>query len=259
MDADSHAAPALRQQDPATLVHPQTLTLALLAHLIPSAALSCSERDSFETAASQAAQQAQVLEEAEGAAQQRAADLAAELQRLQVANSDARSEVAQQAGELQGLAAEVARRAAGAEAAAVAASAQAAALSKDQHELELAQAQLKAQAGGKGGKQQQDRRCATLLRLLWPGMCWPPCLCPPYARQCLYHISLSPLACPCLPAPLARPVCLPCSSDEMAGQLSSLEATYSAVSAQMERLMARTDSLATERDQLKAKVGKAGD
>jgi hypothetical protein len=44
----------------------------------------------------------------------------------------------------------------------------------------------------------------------------------------------------------------------MVGQISSLEATYTAVSAQMERLMARTDSLLAERDQLKGKVGAAG-
>ena len=44
----------------------------------------------------------------------------------------------------------------------------------------------------------------------------------------------------------------------MVGQISSLEATYAAVSAQMEQLMARTDSLLAERDQLKAKVGAAG-
>jgi hypothetical protein len=102
-----------------------------------------------------------VLEEAEGAAQQRAAELSAELQRLQVAHSDAQSEAAQQAGELAGLAAEVARRAAGAEASAAAATAQAAALSKAEHELEVVRAQLKAQSGGKGAKQQQDRRCAA--------------------------------------------------------------------------------------------------
>ncbi len=40
----------------------------------------------------------------------------------------------------------------------------------------------------------------------------------------------------------------------MAQQISSLEATCAAVNGQVEKLMARTDALVAERDQLRAQV-----
>ena len=56
------------------------------------------------------------------------------------------------------------------------------------------------------------------------------------------------------PGTLPLGCCPVCSSEQMAQQISSLEATYSAVNRQMEKLMARNDALVAERDLLKAKA-----
>lgn len=116
-----------------------------------AAPVACRERDVHEAVAQAAQAQAQLLQEAEGAAEARAQELTAECQRLQVACASRESEQEQLQAELRGLAASEAAARKQLEAAAGAASEQAAALNRAQRKLEVARAQLQAQSAASEG------------------------------------------------------------------------------------------------------------